>query len=254
MIGSALASKLGQISARWLARNIVPFCSDVPIVSITFDDFPRSALDDGGRVLEAEGIAGTYYTAFGLAGTDTPVGPIGRLSELAACVGRGHEIGCHTYDHLDCFAATAQQIDKSLARNQSVARDLGLPPFKHFAYPFGRYGVTAKTTAMRHYASARGIDWGVNRDAIDLGLLKSVALYSQLGRSRWAPYIAALQARGGWLIFYTHDVSTSPTAYGCTPEDLSFVIRRAREIGAMMLPVGAVVDKLLSSASAERRE
>jgi peptidoglycan/xylan/chitin deacetylase (PgdA/CDA1 family) len=246
MMESAPASRLAQVSARWLARTVIPFRFERPVVSISFDDFPRSALDRGGRLLEAKGVAGTFYTALGLADSETAVGPVGRLAELAACVERGHEIACHTYDHLDCFAATGRQIDKSLAANQAVARDLGLPPLRHFAYPFGRYGVTAKKIAMRHYASARGISWGVNRGDIDLGLLKSVALYAHFGQARWDPYLAALQSGGGWLIFYTHDVATSPSPYGCTPEDLNFVLRRAGEIGATVLPVGAVVDKLLA--------
>jgi peptidoglycan/xylan/chitin deacetylase (PgdA/CDA1 family) len=247
MIELPLASKLARLSARWIARSVVPFRSDRPIVSVTFDDFPISALDGGGRLLEQEGVAGTFYAAFGLAGTDTPVGPVGRLAELAACVARGHEIACHTYQHLDCFTATAQEIDRSLARNQAVARELGLPALRHFAYPFGRYDPATKKIAMRHFGSARGNTWGINRGDIDLGLLKSVALYSHSGESRWAPYFRALQSRGGWLIFYTHDVSASPSPYGCTPADLSLVIRRAREIGAALLPVGAVVDKLLAA-------
>lgn len=249
-----LAAKLARISARWIARQVVSLRSNDPLISITFDDFPRSALDNGGRLLEAEGGAGTFYAAFGLAGTDTPVGPVGRLADLAACVDRGHEIACHSYDHLDCFVATAQQIDESLARNQAIARELGVASFKHFAYPFGRYSATAKRIAMRRYVSARGITPGVNRGNIDLGLLKSVALYSHLDRRRWAPYFAALQSRGGWLIFYTHDVSSSPSPYGCTPEDLNFVIRRAKEIGATVLPVGAVVEKFLASSAGDRQQ
>ena len=51
----------------------------------------------------------------------------------------------------------------------------------------------------------------------------------------------------GWLIFYTHDVSERPSPYGCTPEKLRFVVRRAKEIGASILPVGTVVDKLLAT-------
>lgn len=247
MITTALREKVTRVSARWIARDVVPFRLDGPIVSLTFDDFPNSALDVGGRILEDEGISGTFYTAFGLANTNAEVGPIGSLQDLATCVHRGHEIGCHTYDHLDCMRASAQEVNKSILRNQAVARELGLPPFRHFAYPFGYFGVAGKKTTMRHYASARTNMLGVNRDNIDLGLLKSVPIYSRSETPRLRHYLDDLQFRAGWLIFYTHDLSERPSPYGCTPEHLRFVVRRAQQIGASILPVGAVVDKLLAT-------
>jgi peptidoglycan/xylan/chitin deacetylase (PgdA/CDA1 family) len=217
------------------------------VVSITFDDFPHSALDIGGPILNCEGISGTYYTSFGLAETETPSGAIGRIEELAACVDLGHEIACHTYEHLDCSAAPAEEVARSLARNQQVARDLGLPAMRSFAYPFGRVGETSKQTAMQSYSSARGIEWGVNRADIDLAFLKSMPLYSRFEPARLARRLNSLQSRPGWLILYTHDVSDHPSPFGCTPEKLRSVIRHAREIGASILPVAAVVAQLSSS-------
>jgi hypothetical protein len=141
-------------------------------------------------------------------------------------------------------------VNKSIVRNQAVARDLGLPPFRHFAYPFGCFGIAAKKTAMRHYASARTTKLSVNRDNIDLGLLKSVPIYSRsetLRLEHYLHYLDDLQSRAGWLIFYTHDLSECPSPYGCTPEHLRLVVHRAQEIGASILPVGKVVDKLLAT-------
>ena len=247
MMVSSLRQKFGEYAARLISRHIVPFCMDHPVISFTFDDYPYSALDIGGRILENEGIAGTYYTAFGLAETDTAAGSVGRIADLAACVERGHEIACHTYEHLDCMNASADEVARSLARNQEVARDLGLPPFRHFAYPFGRFGLSAKRAAMQSYASARTITWGVNRARIDLSLLKSVPVYSRSGPPRLSRYLDALEAQSGWLILYTHDVSERPSQYGCTPKRLRSVIQRARKMGASILPVGTVVDKLLES-------
>jgi peptidoglycan/xylan/chitin deacetylase (PgdA/CDA1 family) len=244
MIISSVRQKLTESIARLVDRHVVPFRFAHPVISFTFDDYPCSALDVGGRILESEGISGTYYTAFGLAETDTAAGAVGRLGDLAACVARGHEIACHTYDHLDCMTASADEVALSLARNQGVARGLGLPPFSNFAYPFGHYGVTGKRIAMQSYASARTVTWGVNRGNVDLALLKSVPIYSRGGSPRLALYLDELQSCNGWLIFYTHDVSERPSPYGCTPSKLKSVIRRAREMGASVLPVGAVVDKL----------
>jgi peptidoglycan/xylan/chitin deacetylase (PgdA/CDA1 family) len=248
MAAAGLRSKLRQLPGRWLARRVVPFRLDHPVVSITFDDFPRSALETGGRILQSEGIAGTFYTIFGQPDAESPSGPLGGLTDFAACVAGGHEIACHTYDHLDCSTASAGQIEASLTRNQAAARALGLPPLKHFAYPFGRYSVAAKRTAIKRYVSARTILWGLNQENVDLGLLKGVPLYSRPGPPHLARYFEALRSRPGWLILYTHDVAQRPSPFGCTPEKLRLAIRLACEIGAPILPVGAVVDKLLASA------
>lgn len=245
MIANVLRDKFTKLSALWIARHVVPCRFDRPIVSFTFDDFPQSALDVGGRILEKEGITATFYAAFGLANTDTEVGWVGSSYDLAACVDRGHEIGCHTFDHIDCLRASAEEVDRSMVHNQAVARNLGLPPFRNFAYPFGRFGITGKKVANRHYSSARTSICGINRNNIDLSLLKSVPIYSD-SETPHSEHFDSLQSRGGWLIFYTHDVSERPSSYGCTPEKLKFVIRRVREIGASIIPVGVVVDQLLA--------
>ena len=43
----------------------------------------------------------------------------------------------------------------------------------------------------------------------------------------------------GWLIAYGHDVSDSPTPYGCTSHDLDRLIRLAKEADLDILPVHA---------------
>jgi len=66
----ALRETVSRLSAAYIARHVVPFRHDGPIVSFTFDDFPQSALEVGGRILESEGISGAFYAAFGLVNTD----------------------------------------------------------------------------------------------------------------------------------------------------------------------------------------
>lgn len=237
-----LAGKLSRAPAFFVARRMVSFPPGRSIVSISFDDFPRTALENGGPVLAAHGVRATFYAAFGLAGTDTAVGPVGDQRELAACVEQGHEIACHTYDHVNCAELSEPQIDETILRNREAARKLGLPPLRHFAYPFGRFSAAAKRVAMRHYTTARRSRSGINRGQIDLGMLKSAPIYSQLGQNWLAPLIYSLKEKGGWLILHTHDVSPRPTQYGCTPEDIDRVICRARDIGAELMTVGAAVD------------
>ena len=124
---SSLTQALDHLSARLFARHVVPFRLARPVISFTFDDYPRSALDLGGCILKSEGISATYYTAFGLARTGSPSGLIGSIDDLAACVAAGHEIACHSYDHIDCRKASAGEFARNLDRNRRIAQDLWPP-------------------------------------------------------------------------------------------------------------------------------
>src|SRR5580704_12505984 len=74
-----------------------------PLISFTFDDFPRSALLAGGAILNRYGLAGTYYAALGLMGEQAPTGQLFVSSDLTTLLDRGHELGCHTFSHLDSW-------------------------------------------------------------------------------------------------------------------------------------------------------
>src|SRR5580704_14439683 len=90
------------------------------VVSFTFDDFPRSAWLNGGPVLEQYGARGTYYTAMGLAGTDSDLGPMFEIDDLRGARAGGHEIACHTFSHRDCRRATPAEIAAEIDRNAAA--------------------------------------------------------------------------------------------------------------------------------------
>src|SRR5262245_58876391 len=80
----------------------------VPLISFTFDDFPRSALMAGGTILNRFGLAGTYYASLGLAGKQEPSGQIFFHEDLTQLFERGHELGCHTFSHCDSWDTQTQ--------------------------------------------------------------------------------------------------------------------------------------------------
>jgi hypothetical protein len=57
-------------------RRPLTIRADVPRISFTFDDFPKSALHTGGAILRTFNVLGTYYASFGLMGKDEPTGRI----------------------------------------------------------------------------------------------------------------------------------------------------------------------------------
>ena len=81
---------------------------------------------------------------------------------------------------------------------------------------------------------------------IDLGLLRSIPLYSRLGREYLNSYFKKLDVLGGWIILYTHDVSEKPSAFGTTPEDLQWALQLSLQMGADIQPIEVVVDRLLT--------
>ena len=53
--------KYRRILSSALYRRTVKMQNADPLISFTFDDFPRSALEAGGQILRAHGVRGTYY-------------------------------------------------------------------------------------------------------------------------------------------------------------------------------------------------
>lgn len=239
-----IRSKLRQYPARWFDRSMTPCAFERPIVSITFDDYPLSALEEGGPILERENVLVTFYAAFGLANSDTPVGRVGSVEDLASCVRYGHELGCHTFGHVDCSLVPADTVARSLEVNVNAARAVSAAVFQNFSYPFGGYSLGAKRAVMRRYQSARTSASGINFPQTDLGLLKSMPLYSRNSEFRTAEFFREVKAKPGWLIYRGHDVQQTASAYGCTGAELAEVIGRARDIGAEILPVRDVLARM----------
>src|SRR6185295_18271573 len=73
------------------ARRDFRLASDVPLVSFTFDDFPRSALAEGGRILAEQGVRGTYFVSMQLLGGPSVSGPIASRDDLQTLLHDGHE-------------------------------------------------------------------------------------------------------------------------------------------------------------------
>src|SRR3954447_8997056 len=67
-----------------------------PLISFSFDDFPKSALRTGGSILRHFGLSGTYYASLGLIGKDSESGPIFDQTDLKLLHEQDHELGCHT--------------------------------------------------------------------------------------------------------------------------------------------------------------
>jgi peptidoglycan/xylan/chitin deacetylase (PgdA/CDA1 family) len=212
------------------------------VVSFTFDDFPHSAWENGGAILEKYDRRGTYYAAMGLAGLTNNLGPMFEPDDLRAAHARGHEIACHTFAHRDCARLPASEIVAETEQNAAtLAGLLDGAAIDNFAYPFGGVSLSAKQALAGRFTSCRGTGRGINQGSVDLADLLSTSLYDQnFDRERLCQLIDDAQARSGWVIFYTHDVADRPSPFGCTPAQFQSILAYAVE-NMPVLPVREVL-------------
>jgi peptidoglycan/xylan/chitin deacetylase (PgdA/CDA1 family) len=213
--------------------------NSAPLISFTFDDFPRSALRTGGAILKRFGFIGTYYASFGLMGREAPTGKIFGADDLAELVAQGHELGCHTFHHCHSWETRPAKFEESIAENQRALERL-LPGrvFQSFSYPITCPRPGTKRRAGRHFASSRGGGQIYNLGKADLNHVSAYFLEKDGGDLAPAKrMIDRTVANRGWLIFATHDVSDTPTPYGCRPGYFEEIVRYASASGGRVLPV-----------------
>jgi len=244
----SLASRIERFVHRGVAqrfsRKLATRLPPLPMISFSFDDFPRSALTVAGSMLSEEGLLGTYYAAMGLMGQRTSVGEIYDAGDLRTLVENGHELACHTFDHLSCRRVRGSEVQQSCARNRRAVADiLGGYQMRNFSFPYGDITRTAKSSLASSFESCRTVQCGINRNPVDLGFLLANPVYSHLPASELQRRIEENVNQAGWLILYTHDVSPQPSVYGCTPAYFRDILRAAIASGASILTVAEAVSR-----------
>lgn len=235
----SLRSRLGA-ARRWLLcsvyRRTVPFGNRGPIVSFSFDDFPRTAYSVGGAVLEHFGARGTYYAAAGLMNTSNELGDQFRSEDIDSLLEKGHELASHTFSHLSCRSVSGAAFREDVEKGRQAIEKMNGFESCNFAYPFGHVTLQAKRSLT--VASARSIFPGFNGPEIDLNLLRANGLYGDLAGAAHAEELILENAkRKSWLVFYTHDVRPQPSPYGCTSELLEVTVSSALRNGCRILTV-----------------
>jgi peptidoglycan/xylan/chitin deacetylase (PgdA/CDA1 family) len=226
-----------------LARRDVLIPCDRPLLSFSFDDFPRTALTVGGSILEDAGVRGTYYAAPGLINTVNGLGPMFLREDLLNLLAAGHELASHTHSHASARAITLTDYVHEVEMGyQTLTETLGFQASRQFSYPFGHITLRVKRTVGPRMQSCRGVYPGVNGPRVDVNLLRANSLYGDTDQLKTARALIDENSRKkSWLIFYTHDVQPRPSAYGCTPALLEQVVRTAIMSGSRIATVAEVM-------------
>jgi peptidoglycan/xylan/chitin deacetylase (PgdA/CDA1 family) len=197
------------------------------MISFAFDDIPASAAEAGAAILERRGLKGTYFVAAALAGTDAVTGPMATPDDVRRLADAGHEIGCHTYSHLDCGQAAASDAVEDVARNAETLAAWGLGRPSTFAYPFGDVAPATKRAIAPRFALMRALHHGVVTAGSDLNQAPAVGVEGPGGEALAMAWLARAAHRKAWLILCTHDVADPPSPYGCTPAALERLVDAA---------------------------
>ena len=248
MINAAWPKVQGRLireGARLLFRRPFIIKTELPIISFTFDDFPRSAFVRGGAILKEFGVLGTYYASLGLMGKQAPPGRMFLLEDLKMLIDQGHELGCHTFDHLHSWKTKPGAFEDSLIKNRMALGEL-FPgaSFKTFAYPISPPRPGIKRRVARYFACCRGGGRSPNVGTTDLTNLGAYFLEQARHPRAVKDLIDRNRRERGWLIFATHDVCADPSPFGCTPGFFEQVVQWALESGARVLPVVEALEVL----------
>lgn len=242
-----MSSVLGKARSAILTsvfRRNVRLSNRSPVVSFCFDDFPKSAYTNGAAILNSHGARGTFYVALGLMNTENALGPQFGQSDLEGLVHEGHELGSHTLTHVSCRRLSTTSFERDVNRGREAIRELTGADPENFAYPFGHVTPAAKKRIGGLMRSCRGIYGDANGPSVDCNLLRANDLYGDIDQ---LPKIELLlskhQEAKRWVIFYTHDVRSDPSEFGCTPALLERTISAALRLGYVVDTINGVLSK-----------
>lgn len=219
-----------------------------PIVTITFDDFPKTAAINGNKILNTFDAKATFYISFNLLGKFSDIGlPIANLDDIENLLKYGHELGDHTFDHCDASKFDYRHYEKSIIENRlQLQKFFPNLSFSSFAYPFGSLKPINKKIVSKYYKVSRGIQSGINSGLTDLNFLKSVHISGDEERfENYKKIILENVTKSGWLIFFTHEVESNPTPFGCTEKLLSKILEFSLQTNNQILSMSEVMHSYL---------
>lgn len=234
-------------------RRMVAVNPPTPLISFTFDDAPKTAVTTGGAILAEHGGKATFFVSLGLMGLTTEVGEIASQNDLINAVNDGHELGCHTLDHLDAWYTSRDNYMASVSANQQALAQMrpGLK-FSTFAYPKSGATLSVKLPLQKRFVCCRGGGQAANIGMTDLNMLKACFLdkRAKVELAFIKELIDYNAEQRGWLIFATHDVADDPSPYGCTPEFFRQVVDYAAHSGAALVTVKDACEQVTNPTQA----
>ena len=239
-IGARISSRL----SRHIPVHFSFLQNERPMVSFTFDDVPESALSAGADILEKAGVYGSFYISTALMGRRTRYWTVLGADGVLELHRRKHEICLHGHVHLPVTIRSAVEFDEDLALNRKTLKsiDRSIEP-NNFAYPYGQISFSKKLQLAGLVRSSRGIVPGINKGFVDSQHIKSVPLEdSTLSYDEVDRLIEQTAINNAWLVFFSHDVSDTPSPFGVSKRFLDYTVSKALRRGLDVVSMGAALN------------
>ncbi|MCK8780033.1 polysaccharide deacetylase family protein [Rhizobium sp. NTR19] len=173
----SIVDKLKRRSASFIRVGQSPLSLEKPCLSLTIDDFPQNAWDNGRSILGDFGTKATFYVSGGFCNQVRLGLQQYNLKTLGEVHQAGHEIGCHTFDHYNACQVPLRRFLSSIERNaEFFKRHLPGVEIGSFAYPYGDMTALTKIALAKRFSSCRGAMHGINSNTAQAGNLLCVCL------------------------------------------------------------------------------
>ncbi len=217
-----------------------------PIVSITFDDVPRSAVENGLAILNQFDYTATFYVASGIGDSLDKEKFFLNSDHLHKLYQGGHEIACHTFSHNSLRFESKKVVELECKKNfEHISYVLPDVKITNFSYPLGQISWFAQGALLKKFRSLRTTEQGINENEINFAHLKSINLYSkEFSRKKIARIIDQAIKKNAWVIFYTHDISDNYTDWGTSINDFKWFIQYCNKKNLDILTINEAIDKI----------
>ncbi len=162
-----------------------------------------------------------------------------------AAASAGHELGCHTFSHLDCGQAGPHDIEADVERNLASLKAWGAGAPTTFAYPYGDVSRSAKRVLEPRFKLLRALHAGLIETGADLNQAPSVGIEGPCAEEQAHRWLQRARTRKAWIILNTHDVADRPSPWGCTPQALDGLVKAAIEGGMEVVSVAEGARRLV---------
>jgi len=240
----SLGAKLKRRMVPLTARRVLKPRIERPIVSFSFDDCPKSVIENAIKPLAQENWRSTVYIAMGLCGTTNHLGLHMNADDVKSLHENGHEIADHTFNHIDATQHSLKDFIADIERNQAALNACDITPSQTFAYPYGQATTGVKLALANKFKGSRGINSRESSEDIDLNQIRANRLYAGAEFEKLMKQIERIKSKPGWFPIFTHDVRENPSQYGCTPEQMQSVIKAVKLSGAQVLTMAEAIEHM----------
>lgn len=206
--------------------TVIPL--QVPIVTLTFDDFFTSFYDNAYPLFKKNNMSATMY----LVNDDIDKPGIMTKSQLKEISDYGFEIGSHTVTHPHLPLLSNTDLDNELKQSKDQISSYINLPVDSFASPYGEYNSNVLNHIKQFYSSHRSVDVGYNtKDNFDKNNIKAMSVTSMTSPETVLGWVDEAIRNKAWLVLVYHDIVDNGPLYSNTPDHLDKVLSGLKDRG-----------------------